>query len=304
MALPRETLRDIFTRALPGHTLAEAKPLSGGLSNTLYRLRVHNLADSFVLRIYTRDPSACRKEIDLHRLVRGAVPVPEIVYADADGALPHVMMRWVDGPTFREIKQQQDVHAIAGAAYAIGETLSHIGRFTFSRPGGIGPALEIGAPFGSVAEFVEQCLGAPATQGRLAPHARARVRDYVGEWAPRLREFEHDCSLVHSDFGSPNLVMQCVGGRWQVAAVLDWEFAFAGSPLVDLGHMMRYERRSSPQLEPHFSRGFREAGSVLPADWFDLGRAFDLTALLEFLTRPALSESIVPEIVGLLMATV
>jgi aminoglycoside phosphotransferase (APT) family kinase protein len=231
------------------------------------------------------------------------VPVPEIVYAEPDAAIPHVVMRWVEGPTFREIKQQRDAVAIAGAAHAIGGTLARIGSFTFPRPGRIGPCIDAGAPFDSVAQFVERCLEAPALLPRLVPHARKRVREYMREWAPRLREFECDHSLVHSDFGSPNLVMQCVAGRWQVAAVLDWEFAFSGSPLVDLGHMMRYEQRSSSRLEPHFSRGFREAGGILPADWFALGRAFDLTALLEFLTRPALPESIVPEVVGLVMAT-
>jgi len=296
-------LREIFQRALPGHTLAETTLLSGGLSNTLYRVRVRDLADSFVLRIYTRDPAACRKEIDLHRLVRGTVPVPEIVHAEADGALPHVVMRWVEGPTFRELKQQHDEGVIAGAAFAIGKTLAAIGTFSFPRPGRFEPGLEIGAPYGSLEQFVEHCLETPTTRARLAPQVCERIRNYVRDWTPRLREFDGDRSLVHSDFGSPNLVMQYAAGCWHVAAVLDWEFAFAGTPLVDLGHMMRYERRTSPRLEPHFSRGFRDAGGVLPDDWFDCGRVFDLTALLEFLTRPALPESVAPEIVRLVMAT-
>jgi aminoglycoside phosphotransferase (APT) family kinase protein len=308
LELPLDALREIFARAVPRHALADAAPLAGGLSNTLYRLRADGLDDTFVLRLYTRDPAACRKEIDLHRLVRGAVPVPEIVYADPDAGVPHTVMRWVDGPTFREIKQCRDAAAIAESAYSIGETLARIGTFAFPRPGCIGPALQIGAPLieGSdvVPRFVEQCLESLVTQCRLAPDSRRRVREYIRQWAPRLREFENDRALVHSDFGSPNLVVERVGGRWQVAAVLDWEFAFAGSPLCDLGHIMRYERRRSPRLEPHFSRGFRDSGGVLPDDWFDLGRAMDLTALVEFLTRPTLPASIVPEIVELVLATV
>jgi aminoglycoside phosphotransferase (APT) family kinase protein len=297
-------LRAIFSRALPGHTLSAAEPLAGGLSNTLYRLRAEDLSDSFVLRVYTRDPAACRKEIDLHRLVRGTVPVPEIVYADPDGAPPHVVMRWVEGRTFRDVKHSPDAEAVTECARAIGETLAGIGRFRFPRPGAIAPGLEIGEPFPSVADFVEQCLQSPVTQERLTADTRDRVRAYVRRWTPRLREFDSESTLVHSDFGSPNLVMRCDGGRWQVAAVLDWEFAFSGPALCDVGHMMRYERRESRRLEPHFSRGYRDAGGVLPEDWFELGRAMDLTALLEFLTRPGLPTSITPEILGLVEATV
>src|SRR6185437_6695629 len=42
-------------------------------------------------------------------------------------------------------------------------------------------------------------------------------------------------------------------GTWTVAAVLDWEFAVSGSPLLDIGHFLRYECASRPLAEPHFS---------------------------------------------------
>jgi aminoglycoside phosphotransferase (APT) family kinase protein len=306
--LPLDTLREIFARAVPGHALSGASPLPGGLSNTLYRLRGDGLGDTFVLRLYTRDRTACGKEIDLHRLVRGSVPVPEIVYADADATVPHVVMRWVDGVTFREIKQRRDIGAIAECARSIGETLARIGDFSFSRPGWIGAGLEIGGPLlegtDVVPRFVERCLASPETGRRLAPEIRNQVRRYIRDRAARLLEFESERALVHSDFGSPNLVVDRTGGRWRVAAVLDWEYAFAGSPLCDVGHMIRYERRGVPRIEPHFSNGFREAGGVLPDGWFDLGRAIDLMALLEFLTRPVLPESIVREIGELVAAAV
>jgi hypothetical protein len=48
--------------------------------------------------------------------------------------------------------------------------------------------------------------------------------------------------------------------------VLDWEFAFLGSPLLDVGHFLRYERAARPLREPHLSRGFLEDGGKLPED--------------------------------------
>jgi aminoglycoside phosphotransferase (APT) family kinase protein len=66
-----------------------------------------------------------------------------------------------------------------------------------------------------------------------------------------------------------------------VAAVLDWEFAFSGSPLLDVGHFLRYERAAQPLREPQFSRGFVEHGGKLPEDWRHVVRVIDLTALAD-----------------------
>jgi hypothetical protein len=67
--------------------------------------------------------------------------------------------------------------------------------------------------------------------------------------------------------------------------------------------MMRYERLGRPLVEPSFSEGFLAGGGTLPPNWRDLARAVDLMALCEFLTRPELPESIVPELVELIAGT-
>src|SRR6516225_6830209 len=68
----RTVLPRILARALPGHAILSCEPLAGGLSNAIYRIHVAGLADSFVLRLYSRDRAACRKELDLHRLISPA----------------------------------------------------------------------------------------------------------------------------------------------------------------------------------------------------------------------------------------
>jgi hypothetical protein len=68
-------------------------------------------------------------------------------------------------------------------------------------------------------------------------------------------------------------------------AVLDWEFAVSSSPLVDLGHFLRYERDSRLIAEPYFSDGYLHVGGRLPQNWRQLARLLDLTALCESLTH-------------------
>jgi aminoglycoside phosphotransferase (APT) family kinase protein len=313
-ALAEHQIAHILSRALPGHALKSFEPLSGGVINAMYRLCAESLQEAFVLRVYARDPSACQKEVDLHQLVSGRVPVPEILYANPRaeaGVGPHILMRWIEGQTFRQIKSRKDPREMAEAAHAIGETLAQIGSFQFPRAGRIGPGLEIGAPLAEgpdpVPTFIESCLESPEMARRLDARHRHRLRGFIWDWAKRLAAIDEERSLVHSDYGSPNILLNQllnpVNGRWKVAAVLDWEFAFAGSPLYDVGHSLRYDRRTPPLMEPHLAAGFREGGGELPENWRDLARVLDLTALCDTLTRPDLPEGVVAELVELVVET-
>jgi len=317
-SLSEHQMAHLLSRALPRHALQSFEPLTGGLINAMYRLRAEGLQETFVLRVYSRDPSACQKEVDLHQLVCGQVPVPEIVYAnpranprEEDGVGPHILMRWIEGQTFRQIKSRRDRREIAEAAHSIGETLAQIGSFQFPCAGLIGPGLEIGAPLAEgpdrVPTFIESCLASPEMARRLDERHRHRLRGFIWDWAKQLAAIGDERSLVHSDYGSPNILLNQspnpVNGRWKVAAVLDWEFAFAGSPLYDVGHSLRYDRRTSPLMEPHFAAGFREGGGALPDNWRNLARVLDLTALCHMLTRPGLPEDVVAELVELVVGT-
>jgi aminoglycoside phosphotransferase (APT) family kinase protein len=193
--LSKEALMHVLSVALPGVSLGTAavdvEPLGGGLSNATYAVCVSGLDDRFVLRIYRRDPDVCRIEPDVLRLVRGTVPVPEVVYAapdGVDGLGPFLLLRWIDGVTFHSLKQSGDGDAIRQAAYAVGSTLAAIGRHTFPSAGrlGEGPAVESGFADG----LVDQWLASPQLQSRLNATTRQQVCDYMREWEPRLHQLE------------------------------------------------------------------------------------------------------------------
>lgn len=311
MPLTEKQIAGIVSRALPGHVMKSCEPVTGGVINMLYRLRLDGLNDALVLRVFTRDRDACRKEVDLHQLVSGRVPVPEILYANPDGEAdvgPYVLMRWVEGLTYRQLKSRHDERTIAEAAWSMGATLACLQSFTFPRPGPILPGLAIGAPFvdgpDPIPMMIEGWLDSAVLARRLDASEREGIREFIWNRAAELAGFNGDRCLVHSDFGSPNVILKQSRGKWAVAALLDWEFAFSGCSLCDVGHALRYERWSRPQMEPHFSTGFRENGGVLPENWREISRAMDLTALVEMLTRPALPEGVASEIVELIEATV
>jgi len=308
--LPEAVLRPIASRALPHSRVLEAQPLAGGLRNANFKLRLDGGERPLVLRLYEHDASLCRKEIDLLRMLGGAVPVPTVIHAEPqglDGIPPFAVLEYVEGIDFRELRRGGDVEAIAQAAESAGEVLAAIGRFRFPKAGWLGPGPVVTAPLIEGADpmprFVDLCLKSANLRRRMPAEVRAGLHVLAWAQAPAWAELEREPRLVHGDFNGGNLMVREASGRWQVAAVLDWEFAVSSTPLADLGNFLRYEHASRPLLEPHFSEGYRRAGGELAGHWRQLARFADLLAVCESLTHDGLPDAATAELLELARAT-
>ena len=247
-------------RVLPGRRITAAEPLGGGYRNE--NIRLDTDGGSYVLRRYLRGDAArtCAIEAALAvRLAAEAVPAAEVIAADPEG----------------------------GAA--AGRALAAIGAVTF--PGGgafTGPDL-VPSPEAlpaSLPEFLESCLRAGNAAGALSPAEIGRLRALAAAADPLARSVGRARQLVHSDYNGKNLLTVGGDGRWSISAVLDWEFAFSGSPLTDVGNMLRFRACGPPGFAEGFVAGYRDAGGQLPERWREISEALDLYALADFLTRP------------------
>lgn len=285
--------------------------MSEGLCNFNYRVDLDEGAEVIVLRIYGRDPQACRKEVDLIRMLGETVPVPEVLHASAGGDCgvgPFIVMRYVEGITFRQLRKTRDSEAIAQAAYSIGETLAALGRYKFAHRGmlGAGPTVTgqyLNSP-DAIPEFIDSCLASPTLRSRLDERLRERVHELAWARALELARLQDEACLVHGDFNNRNVLVRREQERWQVAAVVDWEFAVSGSPLFDIASFLQYERRCNPSREPHFSLGYKQGGGKLPEHWWQLARVVGLKGQCETLTETDLPADISTEVAGLVRATV
>ncbi|MGA2903045.1 MAG: phosphotransferase [Candidatus Korobacteraceae bacterium] len=310
-SLPAPDLDRLLRHALGNCKVVEVQPLTAGFRNANFKVQLETGAGCIVVRIYEHDASLCQKEIDLLRMVGGSVPVPRVIHAEPEGLHglpPFLLMEYVEGISFHDLKRSGDMTAIAQAAFSAGETLAAIGRITFPNSGWLAPGPAVAAPLLEGADptprFVDLCLASTNLQRRMTQELRDRSSTLVWSRAPQLAELDSQASLVHGDFGKRNLLVRCDGGQWSVAAVLDWEFAFSGSPLADLGHFLRYERASHPFIEPYFSEGYLHAGGILPQEWRQLARLVDLAALCESLTHDQLPDAVVSELTELIRTTV
>ena len=307
-------IRDAISTAFPDSKIADAPILSGGLINTNIKIEFTSQQSPVVLRLYRGDAAVCLKEAAILRLVRATVPVPEVIQVEPNGiggSEPFCILEFVNGQTFQQLKRTGDLEAIHEAAASVGETLACIGEYQFSKAGRLQGDLKKSLTVGDayldgpdlIPRLVDGFLQSENLGRRLNRSFRQRLHEFIWSWATRLTSLDKETRLVHSDFGNRNILVDCVNGRWQVVAVLDWEFAFTGPPLVDVGHFLRYEKRNAPLREPYFSRAFVESGGTLPDDWRRISQVLDLTALVECLTHDFLPDDVADEILQLIEST-
>ena len=282
-------------RVLPGDRVVAAQRLGGGYSNE--NVLVTTARGRYVLRRYParagRDTArTCAVEAALAaRLAGTAVPVPEVIAADPGGAAAGSRCCW---PGTRPASRSARCSARGpgrppGSARRPAARWPPIGSVTFERGGMFTGADLVPSAAGlpaSLPEFVEACLRAGPAATALSPAELGGLRALAAAAEPLAASVADARQLVHSDYNGKNLLAVRRRGRWSISAVLDWEFAFSGSPLVDIGNMLRLRREYPPGFGDGFIGGYRDAGGPLPPDWREVSEALDLYALADLLTRP------------------
>ena len=245
--------------------LSGLTPLEGGWSGQTF------LASAGGRRVVVRrydDSHVPVVDAALLRRVSSVVPVPEVLEV-APGRLVTSYVEGVRGdllvPTLPDAGLSTlgaDVGRIAAALAAT--SLPSAGMF-------VDEELRV-EPFGlSLPEFVEDQR---AGWSHWTDDEVAGLREVAAEAETRLAAVGR-FSLVHSDLNPKNLVVD--PGSLRVAAVLDWEFAHAGSPYTDLGNAVRFDRR--PAWVDAVVAAYDDPSAL------DLARRADLWALVELAAR-------------------
>jgi len=241
--------------------------LPGGLANVNLRI-----ADR-VLRLYRREPGAAATEARL--LVRGwkNFRVPEVFQTGED----FLVLEYIElGPVLGTREH--------GAA--VGRALAEIHSVAFESSGLFDASLRVRHPFGDVATALAEHARSSLRPDRsgLSPALSTEVVQFLDSQLPALRAVAGVPVLLHGDFKPSNLHWTHRGEL----LVLDWEFAYAGSALSDIGQILRW---APPEA---FVDGFAEAyganGGRLVADWRRWAAVFDLVNLAGLLANLDASE--------------
>jgi len=234
-----------------GARVLEATLLTGGLRNTNYRVQLSSRAEPVVLRLYSADPSACRRETALSRLVEANVPVPHVLHAEPSAEPPWALVTWAEGVRFDEFMLTATEAEVDQAACSAGQVLAAIHAYQFSRPGFFGPDLDIAAPHGPESGWstmLTEWLLHGRSGSRLGPDITARLLHFIADNASRMDAIGGQTSLLHADYKPWNLLVK----NNAISAVLDWEFAFSGAPSNDIGIFLRYSATQPPAYRTGF----------------------------------------------------
>lgn len=311
LAVDTETLERLLAPRWPSARVTSAEHVSGGLANTNYRVTLAGRDDPIVVRFYTRDPQACAREAALLRLVAGAVPVPDALLVEPDTgrfAYPYIVLSWLEGTPLIDALTDLAPDEAPGLAAALGETAARIGSFTFAEPGFLAPDLSISEPLVIGPEGLRHYLREMLIDGRagerLGPALTGRLLERIDDCADELAPLAGQRSLIHADYKDGNILVRREPGGWRVTGVLDWEFAFVGPGVFDLGMLLRREDTLPPGFASACVAAYRAHGGFAPPGWRRMTLLLDLINLCDFLNGPDLRGPMRDDVSGLIRATV
>ncbi|CDN43792.1 phosphotransferase family protein [Paenibacillus sp. P22] len=281
-------IRELAAAALPELRHCTPRRTGAGLSNLVYKL--DSGGRSYALRIYRQNAVVARKEASISRLLAGSLPVPRLLASDWSGSLypaPWAIMEWMPGVLLADEFRSGSMDAKSEWHHAAGRTLAAIHDIRFQEAGFLDGELAVSEPLALNGEgwrqFIAHCLEAAA--GSLLGTEATRRLDHFGvSFSPLLDLHAMLPVLVHSDYNALNVLGVRTGGRRELSAVLDWEFAYAGSAMADIGNWLRYEPRGTA-AEEAFAAGYRSGGGFLPERWRELSLLEDMVALCDLLSR-------------------
>jgi aminoglycoside phosphotransferase (APT) family kinase protein len=286
-----DQIQVLLSPVLKGAAIASVERVEGGLTNTLYRITPADGGVSLCLRIFAAGRLSWERELKILARVSTSLPVPEALLADCGGTdfcRPYLVYKWIEGITLNECRRQTPPAALLSVAEPLGRLLAGVASFSFAddlngAPNGIH---EGQSPMEVLLSANKEALLHGLARKRLGAALADAMCSRLDASAVRVRELEHAASLVHGDLSGRNILVALdEDGGWRISGLIDWEAAFSGSSLWDVGSLFRYPKRYSETFRQRFERGYRDASGALSEDWLRTARLLDATRLVATLNE-------------------
>ena len=242
---------------LGAHEARLGEALGGGNANVT-RLVIIN-GERMVLRhppVHTVSPRAAagiRREHDLMRAIAGKAPVPEPVAFCEDAAIlgaPFLLARFVNGVPITDTlppAYDDDGATLQRIGEELVDALAAVHRIAWQ---GVLPE-GFGRPQGFVQRQIERWL-AVRREDAVRP---LPLLEALGQWLLDHCPEDDPATIIHCDYHLDNTLFSRTAPR--LLAIVDWEMATVGPPLLDVGLLTMFWNRTGE--EP---RGFSAIQAV------------------------------------------
>ncbi|MCA9801439.1 MAG: phosphotransferase [Cyanobacteria bacterium HKST-UBA02] len=293
-------IEKLMAPAFQGARVERFRFAEGGLSNTNLVVHLAGRREPLLLRIFESRPESAAKEYAIARRLEDRVPVAAFHALLPDNEFtgsPYAILEYLPGERLELLFPSLDGQDREAVGFSLGAVLAAINQETFESPGFLSAELEVvqTIELGSagMVEFVESVLSVEPARSRIDTGLLPALKNFLRDHAALLDQALPSACLTHSDFGGSNILADRRSGRPCVSGVLDWEFAFSGSPYFDLGNLLRAPLGDDNAFAEAVAAGYRSEGGVLDRHWRKIAMMVDLTAWLDFLSR----EEACPELI-------
>lgn len=304
-----QTVTNMLLEFLDGRRILQIVQLGGGLSNSNLKITLDS-GEDFVLRIYNDGGIKGHIEKGVLELVKNTLPVPKVLYHDFSLSLfeyPFLILNWVEGFQLSELFLTGDRLKLSNAGHEVGRILASMHAVQFTSPGFFDEELNIQKFESSGSELLINILEDIIREGSVIENLGSAmvhdIRQFVTEQSHLLDHIGNQSSLIHSDFNPLNILIEKDGDSIQVTGILDWEFTFSHSPLIDIGNMLRYEKVQESSFIRPFILSYLNNGGVLPQKWLQKAKLLDVIALCDLANKENCGEVRLSDIKELLRKT-
>lgn len=288
-----QTIAAMVGQAFSEKPLLAYEVISGGCANL--NIKVILESGPYILRVYLRDQEAAYRECHIASFMKYDIPIPEVLYigdqTEGDSSYRFAVTQFMEGIPLRDLLLNYPEEVWREVMVDAGEMLYKFRGISFPQAGFIDGNLDVPSPFkpDDLVNFVADCLKNLQVQKALGESTVHQLKELFHTHRLYLPD-ESDPHLVHGDFDPANILVHQVDGKWEISAILDWEFAFAGAWLWDVANMLRYAHQMPKVYEESFLEGLKKGGLELPKDWRITIALLNISSLLDSLARHPIHE--------------
>lgn len=298
IALTPAELSELIDPAFAGKEIEHFEIMRTGLANTNVFFKLKTLSQCFLLRLYMRDKTILKQEMALSARFGETIPMPEFIYfSENHPNYTYAIQKWVEGKPLFSIMDDLNAKELSLLASDLAHTLNKIAGFSLPLAGFFNEKLDV-TPFEHsefshpFIDYIKDCLFQEYAGHWLGKSLSTRIWDFVIQNQDCFPSLDSPC-LVHGDFNQDNIIID--EKILKVVSLVDWEFAYSGSYLFDIGTLMRFELPSA--FEKVFIETYeKNRGEPLPLNWKKMVKVQDITNFVGLLNikqeRPNLIQDI------------